>query len=145
MSKRKKVVKPMARRKNEFSRALQAAKSELKSKTVQRDRAMKQLRELNVDIPNLERTVRALEAQLGGTGHVSRPTSQADNNQVGVVPPYSVTPDAYGRYEFKTSSEIPPEILAKLPPEDLSKFRSHFGSEPAAEEDALPTITGKPV
>ena len=148
MSRRKKIK--VVRRKNEFSRALQSAKAVLKIKTKQKNAAMNLLRELNVDIPNLERTVRALEQQLGGTGAVRPLTSQPDNKKVGGVPPVFFQ-DKAGVHEFdgenvKTISEdIPPDILAKLPPDDFSKFGSHFGTEAAQEEDTLPEITGKPL
>jgi hypothetical protein len=33
--------------------------------------------------------------------------------------------------------------LAKLPPDDFSKFGSHYGTE--KEEDTLPEITGTPL
>lgn len=133
----------MVYRKNEFSRALSSAKAALKAKTKQRDRAIAELRQLNLDIPNLERTVRALEAQLGGTGPVTRPTSQSDNKQVGVVPPRIDTLKEQREFVERITEDIPPEIRAQLPPEDFSKFGYHFGTEPPEKEDFLPEITGK--
>ncbi len=138
MPRRKKIK--VTRRKNEFSRALQAAKSVLKAKTKQRDRMMTELRQLNTDIPSLERTVRALEAQLGGTGAVGPLTSQTDSRQVGGVPP-----KVHIRPMLDSESGIPQEVLAQLPPEDFSRFGSHFGEEAPEKEDYLPEIVGKEV
>ena len=149
---KKSKIRPV-RRKNEFSRALKAAKQSLKSKTKQRDTALSLLRDLNIDIPNLERTCRALEAQLNGkgsTGPDSRPTSQGVSKQVGGVSPKlhlseigTFSKDQMNEMFPGSTGEIPPEIRAQLPPEDFSKFGSHFGDEPAESEDFLPEITGK--
>jgi hypothetical protein len=148
-------IEPARRKRNEFTRALSAAKKSLAAKTRERDRALNLLRDLNLDIPNLERTVRALEQQLGGTGAVRPLTSQPDNKQVGGVPPLftaeqrKVLDEKYygpvleNNPELKDIAEIPPEIRAQLPPEDFSKFGSHYGT--AQEEDTLPEITGKPL
>jgi hypothetical protein len=156
---RKMADTPLPRKRNEFSRALSAAKKALAVKTKERDRDMQQLRQLNIHIPNLERTVKALEAQLGRTGPVTRPTSQSDSKKVGEVLPLN---DALAHSVFfrnkagiqkfdgatveNISDDIPPEIRAQLPPEDLSKFGSHFGATPPEKEDFLPEITeGKPL
>ena len=145
-------VEPIRRKRNEFTRALSAAKKALKVKTKQRDSFVKELRQLNLDIPNLERTCRALEAQLGGTGAVRPLTSQPDNKQVGGVPLKlhlsevgTFTKEQINEMFPGSTGEIPPEIRAQLPPEDFSKFGSHFGTEAAQEEDTLPEITGKPL
>lgn len=128
---RKKLIP--RKKKPPFKEAFSAAKAVLASKIGRRKEVLAELQDLNRDIPNLERTCRALEAQLnwkGSTGAVSPPTSQTDNNSVGGVVPIS-------------DVEIPPEIRAQLPPEDMSKFGSHYGTEETASEDLLPPIEGK--
>ena len=134
--------KSMARRKTEFSRAFSAAKAVLSSKMRRRTALLKELQSLNVDIPNLERTVRALNAQLGGTGPDSRPTSQTVGKQVGEVPPTPQKVDL-GVMGIMNLDDIPPEIRAQLPPEDLSGMSSHFGDGVNESEDYLPPIEGK--
>jgi hypothetical protein len=133
-----------------FRTALASAKQALAAKTKERNRTITLLRQLNVDIPNLERTVKALEEQLGGTGPVTRPTSQSDNNQVGGVPPKlhlsevgSFTKEQMNEMFPGSTGEIPPDVLAQLPPEDFSKFGAKYGVD--EEEKFLPEIEGKPV
>jgi hypothetical protein len=131
--------KPITRKKRHhpFPVALRVAKSQLALYLKTREQLLEDLKVLNRDIPNLERTVRALEAQLnknGSTGAVSPPASQTDSKKVGGVLPVSPILD-----------EIPPEIRAQLPPEDLSGAGSYFGAKPAPSEDFLPEIDGKEV
>lgn len=141
-----KKLKPRSRRKQPpFKPALLAAKQTLLSKRSRRASLLEELQELNRDIPNLERTVTALEQQLrgsGATGADAPLTSQGVSRKVGeVAPDLRKSPFNLDMREIPIS-EIPPEIRAQLPPEDLSNFGSHYEG---AEDDTLPEITGKPV
>jgi hypothetical protein len=139
---RHKKSNPIPRKRSPFGKALSAAKKELSAKIRERDRSLKQLQQLNVDIPNLERTCRALEAQLNGkgsTGPDARPTSQSVGKKVGEVLPY-----VPGFEPSPKLDDIPPEIRAQLPPEDLSQFGAKYDKE-AETEEFLPPIVGKEV
>jgi hypothetical protein len=139
-------TEPVHRKRNEFTRALSAAKKALTAKTRERDRALNLLRDLNLDIPNLERTVRALEAQLRPSDPLHREPKEVftkHDKQVSGVPP--TQPNSAEHARMLELENIPPEIRAQLPPEDFSKFGSHYGTEAAQEEDTLPEITGKPL
>lgn len=133
-----------------FKKALRAARAVLHTKLQEREACVRILKELNVEIPNLERTCRALEAQLNGTVDTlerskqqpSKPvTSKLHLSEVGTFTKEQINemfPGANG-------DEIPPEIRAQLPSEDLSKFGSHYGENPTPSEDLLPEIDGKPL
>jgi hypothetical protein len=144
---RPKKKNTLPRGKPPFGRALDSAKALLASKIAKREKAIATLQHLNIDIPNLERTIRALEAQLGEKGVMpnaspeQRSRSEQSNNR-----------DVTGDHRAATSDsslildvEIPPEIRAQLPPEDFSKFGSHYGKEAPETEEFLPPIDGKPV
>lgn len=109
-------------RKNNFTRALLEAKQRLKQATVERDRAQKAMAKLSREIPDLQRTIQALEVQLGAK-------------------PLSVT-------KMATVEEVEHLItgsdLAKLAgPQDLTGM----GSVPAASQDELllPDAEGTPL
>ena len=112
-------------------------------KTARRQAITIELDELDLAIPLLEKTLRALEAQLG---EVPDPAE--------VISSFPAR-DGLGRIKEKirqqidriSSDPIPPAVRAQLPPEDFSKFGSHFGDARGekTEDEFLPPIEGKPV
>jgi hypothetical protein len=144
---RPKKKNTLPRGKPPFGRALDSAKALLASKIAKREKAIATLQHLNIDIPNLERTIRALEAQLGEKGVMPNATGRTTETSI-----QSTRSVLTGDHRAETSDsspildvEIPPEIRAQLPPEDFSKFGSHYAKEEPGTEEFLPPIDGKPV
>jgi DNA repair exonuclease SbcCD ATPase subunit len=94
-------------RKTEFSRALAEAKKRLKWSTKRKHKLETELAGLNAEIPALERTIRALEQQLGKKK----------------LAPLSVP------LNVLTDVHIPKELEQYVLPQDLS----NFGSIPATQ------------
>lgn len=113
-----------------FGKALDDAKGVLASKIKQRDKAMEQLRKLNVEIPNLERTVRALQDQLNPPKmHLSEISEMKIPKQI-----FSIVESVKQHSEDATGADykIPADVLASLP----ADYRTE-------EEKFLPEVTGK--
>lgn len=119
-------------RSNPFQTALSASEAGLKAKLKERETALASLSRLNHEIPALQETVRALQQQISGKpGPIPAPKPAAG------------------------TSEIPPEVMAMLPPDDMS----NFGSIPApvqpveqpssspmnVDDEGLPEIEGQPM
>jgi hypothetical protein len=136
---RPKKKNTLPRGKPPFGRALDSAKALLASKIAKREKAIATLQHLNIDIPNLERTIKALEAQLGEKGVM--PNALQSTRSVLTGDHRAETSDS----NLILDVEIPPEIRAQLPPEDFSKFGSHYAKEEPGTEEFLPPIDGKPV
>ena len=133
-----KKAKPKAKRRSlaGAKRLLFLTKAILGAKYKDRARCMKEMSQLNIDIPNLERTVRALEAQLGGkTDALTRVQFPAPSPQGGGSESdgSSLAGSQSGQRISPPSNEIPPEVLAQLPPELQSD---------QYDEEGLPKITG---
>ena len=137
------------RRRSSFHASLKLARKLYAAKTERRIAITAELRELTEEIPFLERTIKALEAQIeqrGSGGAVSSLESRFATLQSGAPPGVGERiKQQMERLSAAPPGEIPPEVRAKLPPEDFSGFGSHFGSEAAPQEDFLPEIQGKEV
>jgi hypothetical protein len=110
-----------------FADALSAANKRLSRALKEREQAQKSLASLNAEIPNLQRTIAALKAQLNG-------------KVVPIGPEQPVRPPAIavtGEHRAETSAEIPPEIAATLPPDDLTGIGS------VREDKFLPDVEGE--
>lgn len=125
-----------------FQQALKAAKHDLAAKIVRRAGLMSELTRLNRDIPNLERTVKALQEQLhlhgGGMADAAprsgsgEPASRRVSRGVeGPAPTVGSSPTHATSDEYP----IPPEVLATLPPDALKPV-------PEMGDEFLPPITG---
>lgn len=119
-------------RSNPFQKALSASEAALKAKLKEREAALDSLSSLNHEIPALQETVRALQQQISGKpGPVPAPKPAAG------------------------TGEIPPEVMAMLPPDDMSNFGSipapvqHVeqpsGSPMKFDDEGLPEIEGQPM
>jgi hypothetical protein len=136
---------PVPRRKNQFGRTLKAAKKDLQAKAKRRFQITKELQQLNVDIPNLERTCRALEAQLGSTG-IKALLEANTRPKLHLSEIGTFTKEQMNEMFPGSTGEIPPEIRAQLPPEDFSQFGSHYKDpDEGLTEEYLPPIVGKEV
>ena len=127
----KKQKAPPRKKPLPFKQALISAKALLAMKHKRRKYLLVELENLNHDIPRLEGTVRALDAQLNGSG-LTNPAAPRVAPEAVRSPGVPLAP----------SDDIPPEIRAQLPPEDFSGMGSHFGETPAEEENFLPEIVG---
>lgn len=122
-----------------FADALDAATKRLKHAQKERDAAVRQLASLDSEIPALQRTIIALNNQLKG------PAQYVNTSEVASYPTYgSVIEQVERRMAeaekrlFNPPSDIPPEVLAQLPPDYLQPT-------PEVSDDSLPPIDGVPV
>jgi hypothetical protein len=123
-------------RKTEFSRALAEAKKRLKWSTKRKHKLETELAGLNAEIPALERTIRALEQQLGKKKQLG-PLSKV--SMVSVPSPLTVLTDV----------NIPKELEQYVLPQDLSNFGSTTANTQqqngveVTEDELLPDPDGK--
>jgi hypothetical protein len=107
---------------NPFSRALTEATRNLAVALKQRTAAQKRVAELDAEIPALQQTIQALQAQLGQPKSIFQ-SKDGVYELSGDKPPVKISADRED-VELATKAGVPPEVAKLLPKSNLAGIGS---------------------